>query len=173
MAPLAPSLAISHWSLVIGGACGAVASLKHGPLALKSQVARGESLVIGHWSLGTGLQPYIAGPKSRFLEDKSIAQQRIPKFLISHFSFLILSDKESCSVGLQPTKRSPACFRESWDSNPTLQNYIAGLKSRFLEDKSVAKQRKPKFSILNSQFSIKNLPTTHYPLPTHLSGGPA
>ncbi len=29
---------------------------------------------------------------------------------------------------------------------------------------SVAQQHIPEFSILNSPFSIKNLPTTHYPL---------
>ncbi len=40
----------------------------------------------------------------------------------------------------------------------------AGLKSRF--QKTALQRNAPKFSILNSQFSIKNLPTTHYPLPT-------
>ena len=39
-----------------------------------------------------------------------------------------------------------------------------GLKSRL--HKNALRRNAPKFSILNYQFSIKNLPTTYYPLPT-------
>ncbi len=47
-----------------------------------------------------------------------------------------------------------------------LQPCFAGLKSR---PHLIASQNDaPKFSILNSQFSIKTLPTTRYPLPTAL-----
>ena len=110
---------IGYWLLVIGGICGAVTSRK-------SQVASLESLVIGHRSLGAGIEPCIAGLKSRLL--LNVSQSDVRKSKVQNPKSII---------------------------------------------KSVAKQRKPKFSILNSQFSIKNLSTTHYPLPTHLSGGPA
>ncbi len=42
----------------------------------------------------------------------------------------------------------------------------AGMNSRF--QKYAPQSDAPKFSILNSQFSIKNLPTIHYPLLTRI-----
>ena len=79
--------------------------------AVGSDVAFGDG--IGHWALGTGLQPCIAGLKSRL---QAIALQRnAPKpftihhspfiirkrsfhfrFLIPHSSFLIFAEGEPC-----------------------------------------------------------------------------
>jgi len=72
MAPLAPSLAISHWSLVIGGAFGAVIS------------------VLVYWYIGSVAQQ--RQPKFSILNSQFSIKNR---FLIPHSSFLILSDKES------------------------------------------------------------------------------
>jgi len=95
----------------------------------KSQVARDESLVIGHWSLGAGLQPRIAGINSR-LQNRSVAKQRIPKlFTLHHSLFTIHSSPILHRISPFEKKRCLATQSKTLHSSPFTLHSKAKLSS--------------------------------------------